>query len=92
MDKPLPASIAAGAVIERAVISRQGGFSGAIIHIDGLSRASTDVLIRIHWLDGSTQINRLDSANPEFVIKPSPTAAEVFKTYLVFGIEHIWQG
>ncbi|MBV1873562.1 MAG: HupE/UreJ family protein [Gammaproteobacteria bacterium] len=92
MDEPLQASIAAGAVIERAVISRQGGLWGSIIHIDGLSRSSTDVLVRIHWLDGSTQIIRLDSANPAFVIKPSPTTAEVFKTYLVFGIEHIWQG
>lgn len=90
--KPPQVSFVAGAMIERSTLSRPGGMAGVRIRIDGLSTASTDVLVRIHRLDGSTQVTRLNPASPSFLVVASPKTWDVAKTYLWFGIEHIWQG
>lgn len=90
--KPPQVSFVAGAMIERSTLSCPGGMAGVRIRIDGLSTASTDVLVRMHRLDGSTQVTRLNPASPSFLVVASPKTWDVAKTYLWFGIEHIWQG
>jgi hypothetical protein len=52
----------------------------------------TDVLVRLERLDGTTQVTRLTSDNPSFVVEATPTPIEVAKTYTLLGIEHIWAG
>jgi len=81
-----------GAYIERSAISRQGGLAGVKIRIQGLERVSTDVLVRIQRLDGSSETARLNAASTSFVIKGAPQIWDVVNTYLVFGIEHILNG
>ncbi len=90
--KSVRGSFVGGAFIERSTISRSGGLAGADITIKGLSAVSTDVLVRIQRLDGSTEVVRLSPAAPSFVVASAPQAWDVAKTYLVFGVEHIWQG
>lgn len=80
------------AFVERSTISREGGFSGAEILIEGLSRTATDALIRIENLKGNPIIGRLTSSDPSMVVPEAPTSVEVAKTYTIFGIEHIWAG
>lgn len=81
-----------GAYIERSTISREGGLAGIEISIKGLERVSTDVLVRIQRLDGTSETARLNAASRSFVVKGAPQFWGVVNTYLVFGIEHILNG
>ncbi len=81
-----------GAIVERSTIRHPGGLVGAEIYIEGLSTTLTDVLVRIARLDGSTQVVLLRPDSPSFVVAASPTFLDVGKTYLVLGIQHIWEG
>lgn len=89
---PTRTSFVGGAFVERSTISRSGGLAGATIHIDGLSKTLTDVLVRVGRLDGSTQVVRLTPSAPSFVVDAAPTVFGVAKTYLVLGMQHIWKG
>lgn len=70
----------------------RGGLSGSLVHIDGLTATLTDVLVRIERLDGSSQVTRVTSSSPSFVVEAMPRRFEVARTYLVLGIEHILTG
>lgn len=80
------------AFIERSSISRQGGLANAKISIKGLGSVSTDVLVRIQRLDGTTETARLNASSTSFVVKGTPQFWGVVNTYLVFGVEHILNG
>jgi hydrogenase/urease accessory protein HupE len=81
-----------GAYIERYTIRSNGGLAGSEIVTEGLSTVSTEVLVRIERLDGTTIVARLLAANPSFVVGESLSRLEVARTYTVFGIEHILGG
>ena len=81
-----------GAYIERSTIARPGGLAGVEISIKGLERVSTDALVRIQRLDGTSETARLNSTATSFVVKGAPQFWGVVNTYLVFGIEHILNG
>jgi hydrogenase/urease accessory protein HupE len=89
---PARGSMVGGAFIERFNIRRDGGLAGTEIVVQGLTGLSTDVLVRIESLDGSTEVARLAAANPSFVVQGSLTRIEVASTYTLFGIEHILEG
>jgi hydrogenase/urease accessory protein HupE len=81
-----------GAYTERWSVVCQGGLSGSTIRITGLTATLTDVLVRIERLDGSSQITRLTSSSPWFVVEATPHRFEVARTYLLLGVEHILTG
>lgn len=81
-----------GAYIERSSISREGGLAGVEVAIKGLQRVSTDVLVRIQRLDGSSETARLNASSTSFIVSGAPQFWGVINTYLVFGIEHILNG
>lgn len=81
-----------GAYSEQWNVQCQGGLPGSPIRINGLTATLTDVLVRIERLDGSTQVTRLTSSAPAFVVEAAPKRFEVARTYLVLGIEHILTG
>lgn len=81
-----------GAYIERSTINRQGGLAGSKINIQGLERISTDVLVRIQRLDGTSETARLNATSTSFIVKGVPQFWSVVSTYLVFGVEHILGG
>jgi hydrogenase/urease accessory protein HupE len=89
---PARGSMVGGAYIERYNIRREGGLGNGEIFIEGLTGLSTDALVRIESLDGSTEVARLAAANPSFVVQGSLTRMEVASTYTLFGIEHILEG
>ena len=86
------ASMIGGAYIERYSISSSGGLADSEIVIEGLSTVSTEVLVRIERLDGTTIVARLLAANPSFVVNESLSRLEVATTYTAFGIGHILGG
>ncbi len=81
-----------GAYIERSTISRHGGLAGIEVAINGLQRVSTDVLVRIQRLDGTSETARLNASSTSFVVKGTAQFWGVVNTYLTFGIEHILNG
>lgn len=81
-----------GAYTEQWSVICQGGLSGSTIRIAGLTATLTDVLVRIERVDGSSQVTRLSSSSPSFVVEAAPRRFEVARTYLVLGIEHILTG
>jgi hydrogenase/urease accessory protein HupE len=82
----------ANAYTERWNFRRTGGLTGGTIRIRGLSGTLTDVLVRLERLDGTTQVARLTPSTPSFVVAGAPTRAEIVRTYLMLGVEHILTG
>ena len=81
-----------GAFISRWTVDCPGGLSGKTIFIDGLSGTLTDVLAQIERLDGTTQVSRITSDTPSFVVDETPKWHQVAFIYLGLGVEHILLG
>jgi hydrogenase/urease accessory protein HupE len=86
------ASMANNAFTERWIVKCPGGLTGGTIHIAGLTATTTDVLVRLERLDGTTQVTRLTPSAPSFVVEAAPRAMQVAVTYLKLGVEHILLG
>jgi len=69
-----------------------GGLEGGLIHIDGLDKTSTDVLVRFDFADGASEARRLTPTDPSFTVPTQPSHLEVVRTYLFLGVEHILLG
>ena len=85
-------SMANNAFTEHWTVKCAGGLTGRTTHIVGLNATMTDVLVRMERLDGSTQVVRLTASAPSFVAESAPSALQVARTYLGFGVEHILFG
>jgi HupE/UreJ protein len=80
------------AYLERSLIQRPNGLTGATIRVDGLEGTITDVLVRVERVDGTTQVTRMTPDHPSFVVEKSPGNLEVARTYLTLGTQHILFG
>jgi hydrogenase/urease accessory protein HupE len=80
------------AYVERWKIERQGGLVGQSVRIEGVAGGVTDVIARVERLDGTSQVERLQPQDPQFVVKASAGTGEVAWSYLVLGVEHILGG
>lgn len=80
------------AYTEQWSVECRGGLAGATVRIEGLTATLTDVLVRVERLDGSSQVTRVMSSSPSFVVEAMPRRFEVARTYLALGIEHILTG
>jgi len=80
------------AFLETMTIRRKSGITGAFIGIDGLEEMLTDVLVRIEYIKGDTEIIRIKSGETGFTVKGSPGKFDIATTYLLLGIEHIISG
>ncbi|MFK8043570.1 HupE/UreJ family protein [Congregibacter sp.] len=77
---------------ERFEIVATGGLIDQQITIDGILGGATDVIVRIERMDGTTQLERLQPAEPVFTVTASPGPGEVAVAYFVLGVEHILGG
>jgi hydrogenase/urease accessory protein HupE len=80
------------AYTERWTVKCAGGLSGGTIRIAGLAATTTDVLVRLERLDGTTHVTRLTPSASSFLVEAAPRALEVARTYSVLGVEHILTG
>lgn len=71
---------------------RADDLRGQTLRIAGLEATLTDALVRIAFADGTEWLQRLTPRAPAVTIPARPSAAEVARTYLVLGIEHILLG
>ena len=80
------------AYVARWTANCPGGLEGGLIHIGGLDRTSTDVLVRFDFADGVSEARRLTPGDPSFTVPTQPSRLEVVRTYFLFGVEHILLG
>ncbi len=80
------------AYVARWTASCPGGLEGGVIHIEGLDRTSTDVLVRFDFADGGSEARRLTAGDPSFTVPTQPGRLDVARTYFLFGVEHILSG
>ncbi len=80
------------AYIERWSVHRDGGLAGQVLRIDGVDLGITDVIVRIEHRDGTSQVERVLPAKPEFTVRGTTTKAAVAWSYLSMGVEHILGG
>jgi hydrogenase/urease accessory protein HupE len=85
-------SFAANSFTQRWSFCCPSGLAGETIRIDGLSATVTDVLVRLERADGTSQVTRLRPDAPSFVVEAVPARAEIVRTFLPLGIEHILTG
>lgn len=82
-----------GAKIQYATYqAKDGALAGETITIDGLSATQIDVMVRINFVDGSTQSAILRPANPSFTVPAPGKKGAIAWAYLRLGVEHILQG
>ena len=81
-----------GAQIQRWSIACDAGLAGGTIRIDGLETTITDVMLRIQWLDGTTQTHFLRAAAPAVTLGDAGEASTPVLGYIRLGLEHILLG
>lgn len=62
------------------------------LHIDGLDKTITDVLVRIHYANGNEITQLIKAERPQWQIAGAEKSALPVAQYLALGIEHIWTG
>ena len=77
---------------DRFSIQCDGGLHGNIIVIDGLTATLTDVLVRLEFLDGLSQVYHVTPSDPKLIVAAEQNALEITRVYLFLGIQHIWSG
>lgn len=91
-DAALTASMAPGAVVVRGSLRCEGGLAGKILAIDGLAATMTDVLVKVHHLDGRTETHLLKNVSPSVTLGEPSSAGERVAAYVRIGFEHILLG
>ncbi|MEO1437432.1 MAG: HupE/UreJ family protein, partial [Bacteroidota bacterium] len=80
------------AVVQGYQLSCAGSIRGQAMRIEGLESTLVDVLLRIEWLDGSSETLFLQPDRTEVEIPTVQAASLVVWTYLILGVEHILLG
>ncbi len=81
-----------GAYIQRWLVVCNGGLVDQTLSISGLESTSTDVLLRLEFIDGTSQSVLLTPAKEAFRIPATPDSLQIVITYTWLGITHILLG
>jgi hydrogenase/urease accessory protein HupE len=79
-------------LVKRWRVRHAGGLFGQTVRVEGRAVGATDVIARVERADGTSQVERLPLARPEFVVRASSSPGAVFRSYLGLGFEHILEG
>ena len=80
------------AILETYVIEDKNTLINKTITIKGLETTSSDVLVRIHYLDGETEFIRVLPESPQFSLSHESGFVNMASTYFILGVEHILEG
>jgi hydrogenase/urease accessory protein HupE len=81
-----------GALSTRLTLSCPNGLAGSTIRIAGLEDTITNVLVRVHHLDGTEETHLIHPTAPFVTIRGTAGWAERVRSYLRLGVEHIMLG
>ncbi|WP_317931984.1 HupE/UreJ family protein [Halioxenophilus sp. WMMB6] len=73
-------------------IRHEHNLAGAELVVHGFQSAITEVLVRVDYLDGSSQIHRLSPENPRLQFPVQQSWMMTAANYLWFGVAHILVG
>lgn len=76
----------------RGTLSCPDGLAGKTLRIEGLEATMTDVLVRVHHLDGRTETHLLRPVEPSVTFGAATSAGQRAAAYLRIGVEHILLG
>ncbi|MGD8576203.1 MAG: HupE/UreJ family protein [Thiohalophilus sp.] len=91
VQRPLE-GFSAGYHLRSWKFSAADGLPQTNIRINGLARTSTEVLLRIEYLDGTSLTHRFTPSSASYTVAEKPTLLQTAYTYLKLGIEHILLG
>ena len=80
------------AYVENYTVSCTEGLVGETITIEGLQNTKTDLLLRMEFLDKTSQTELLKASSNSYTVLASASKLEVVKTYTWLGITHILLG
>lgn len=80
------------AYIQHWIIACDKGLAEQSISISGLSATSTDVLLRLEFINGSSQSMLLTPSQNTFDIPAETSRLQIISTYTWLGITHILMG
>ena len=86
------ASFIDGAYMESYSVQCSKALAGESITIEGLEKTKTDLLLRLEFLDKTSQSQLLRADKNSYVVLASASAMQVVKTYTWLGITHILLG
>ena len=86
------ALVTTGALVARGTLDCPGGLAGRTLAVAGLETTITDVLVRIHHVDGRSETHLLRPAAPSVTLGAAASAGARALAYLRIGIEHILLG
>jgi hydrogenase/urease accessory protein HupE len=86
------AGFVGSAYIERYSVACTKPLAGERITIEGLERTRTDLLLRMAFLDHTSQSQLLRAENNSYAVLASASSMQVVKTYTWLGITHILMG
>jgi hydrogenase/urease accessory protein HupE len=89
---PVSRELIGDAWFDRWSVRCEGGLVGRTVRVEGLNGVTTDAMVRVRRLDGSTQLASLKPYRPSFVLEASPTLADTAVGYLRLGVQHILGG
>lgn len=81
-----------GAYIQRWVVICEAGLVEKSVSIAGLESTNTDVLLRMEFIDGTSQSVHLTPAKHSYQIPAEASSLQIIGTYTWLGIEHILLG
>jgi hypothetical protein len=79
-------------LVERRIVKANGGLAGKRIDFVGLQATITDVLVRLHLLDGSESTTLVHPSQAWMEVTGSRGLLSVAGSYTLLGIEHIGFG
>ena len=80
------------AYIERWMSVCEGGLSEQTISIQGLGTSNSDVLLRLEFLDNTSQSVQLTPVNNSYTVMQTASTWQIVRTYTWLGITHILLG
>ena len=80
------------AYMERYTLLCNQGLKGKKVELLGLENTEMDVLLRLEFLDNSSQSVLLNSTKSSYVVKKDASSMQIIQTYTWLGITHILMG
>lgn len=93
IDKaPVNTQLVNAAYIQRRIVVCEGGLIEKTISVEGLKSISTDVLLRLEFINGGSQSVQLTPVNHSYQVQAEASSMQIVNTYTWLGIEHILLG
>jgi len=77
---------------DRYTLTCTQGLKGKIIEVQGLENTKRDLLLRMEFLDGTSQSTLLNPAHNTYRVKKNTSTIQVIQTYIWLGFTHILMG